>query len=230
MPATAPSPSSHHGRWSEAALVLLAFVLAQFFVLAMTDYFPGEYRLSVATNASLLCACVAATSAACWLDRSNGGRYLGGKGISPAAMMACATSGVATAMAAWLLVKAIPSESAAHPMTLEFLDGGPGVLASWIAGTLVLAPIGEEVVFRGAIQNHLAPRVGVAWAIVIAALGFLVLHLPQLGGYWPAAAAIFALGCVAGVARVRTDSICGSIVVHGSYNAVVMAFVLHARF
>ena len=230
MPATARSSSSHHGRWSEAVFVLLAFLLAQSLVLAMTDYFPGKDRLLVATNASVLCACIAAMAAAAWMDRLNGGRYLGAKRISLPALMACTASGVATSLAVWLLVKAFPADGTAPPMTLRFLEGGPEILAWWVVGTLVLAPIGEEVVFRGAIQSHLAPRVGVAGAIVIGALCFLLPHLPQLDGYWPAAVAIFALGCVAGVARVRTGSICGSMVVHASYNAVVMAFVLGTRF
>jgi len=110
-----------------------------------------------------------------------------------------------------------------------FLNKGPAILLAWMAGILIVAPAGEEMVFRGAIHSYLSARIGSRTAIFVAALLFVLIHVPQLDGYWPAMLGIFGLGVVAGVARELTGSLLGAVLVHVAYNSVTMASVLAGR-
>lgn len=217
-------------RFSEPVFVILAYLFAQFSVLSMTERFPGDHPLLVATIFSTLSAAFAAVLAGAWLDRTNGGRFVGRKRLSGVQLAICICSGLLTSIAVYLLVLAFPSYVSTNPLLAKaFQDKGPAILLGWIATLLVIAPIGEEMVFRGAIQGYLSSRIGTGVAIITSAFLFLLLHLPQLDGYWPAMLAILGLGLVAGIARARTGSLLGAIAVHIAYNSVVMAFVLGGR-
>lgn len=217
-------------RWSEPFLVFLVFFLAQVATLSMAELFPGDNRLLIATIASGFCASISATVAVLWIDRRHGRRYLGGMHVSKRQMVSSIAAGALTSLAAWLLVEAFPADKPLPSLVGGFVENGPAIMSWWVLGLLVVAPVGEEAVFRGAVQGYVSSRLGKPFGIVIGALCFMVVHLPQLHGYWPAAVAIFAMGCVAGVARAWSGTIYASILVHAAYNTVAMAFVLAARF
>ncbi len=93
-------------------------------------------------------------------------------------------------------------------------------LLSIIAVTL--GPLMEELFFRGFMYPVLARRMGVAWGIVLTALPFGLIHLPQYGWAWGAALVIFLVGVVCGVVRAVTRSVGASFLVHAAFNGTQM--------
>jgi hypothetical protein len=80
----------------------------------------------------------------------------------------------------------------------------------------VIAPIVEEIAFRGLLYRWLRERTGGALAMAISALAFSVLHgIPML------IPGIFVLGLILAWVYDRTRSIWIPILMHGVYNAVV---------
>jgi len=87
--------------------------------------------------------------------------------------------------------------------------------------SMFLAPIMEEIMFRGffftAMCDLTSPRV----AILATALLFALLHAPQLWGSWAAVGLIFVLGYVLSLARHRSNSIIPSFMIHTAYNSTL---------
>lgn len=219
------------GRHSEPVFVFMAYLFGQFLVLSLSGHFPGEHPLLVASITSTLAAAAAAVLAGSWIDRHNGGKFIGKKNIPLAQYVICLLAGATIVAIVYFLVLAVPDDKPANPMMAKaFLDKGPAILFPWIASVVVAAPIGEEMVFRGAVQGHLAQRFGSAAAVAVGALLFVLLHVGQLDGYWPTMLGLLILGISAGAARIWTGSLTGAILVHVAYNSVMMAAVLAAKF
>ena len=89
-----------------------------------------------------------------------------------------------------------------------------------------IGPLMEELFFRGFMYPVLARRMGVAWGIVLTALPFGLIHLPQYGWAWGAALVIVAVGVVCGVVRAATHSVGASFLVHVGYNGTQMVIAL----
>jgi len=90
-----------------------------------------------------------------------------------------------------------------------------------IAG--VVAPVAEEVFFRGFLQAGLENRFGRWAAILLTALLFALVHV--LPGVLPP---ILVLGLIFGILRAETDSVWPCILLHGVFNAlsVTAAYVM----
>ena len=93
-------------------------------------------------------------------------------------------------------------------------------LLSIIAVTL--GPLMEELFFRGFMYPVLARRMGAAWGVVLTALPFGLIHLPQYGWAWGAALVIVLVGVVCGIVRAVTRSVGASFLVHVGYNGAQM--------
>ena len=89
-----------------------------------------------------------------------------------------------------------------------------------------MGPLMEELFFRGFMYPVLARRMGVAWGIVLTALPFGLIHLPQYGWAWGAALVIVLVGVVCGVVRAVTRSVGASFLVHVGYNGTQMIIAL----
>ena len=85
-----------------------------------------------------------------------------------------------------------------------------------------LGPLMEEIFFRGFMYPVLARRMGAVWAIVLTALPFGLIHLPQYGWAWGAALVIVLVGVVCGVVRAVTGSVAASFLVRVGYNGAQM--------
>jgi len=114
------------------------------------------------------------------------------------------------------------------------LYGGPGSagappsainqLVLFLLAVTVLAPVCEELVFRGFLFRVLADsRLGVVGAIVLTALVWASLHTDKS---WMGMAATFFTGLVWGWLRWRTQSTLATIVVHGLNNMVAGAGIM----
>ncbi|HSM02058.1 MAG TPA: type II CAAX endopeptidase family protein [Acidimicrobiia bacterium] len=94
-----------------------------------------------------------------------------------------------------------------------------------IMSLVVLAPVSEELVFRGVMLRGLQARYGPRPAIVGSAGAFAVVHLldPNLLLALPL---FFALGLVLGYAAVRTGRLGRAIALHAGFNLVTVVAVL----
>lgn len=93
-------------------------------------------------------------------------------------------------------------------------------LLSLVAVTL--GPLMEELFFRGFLYPVLARRMGAAWGVVLTALPFGLIHLPQYAWAWSAALVIILVGVVCGVVRAVTRSVGASFLVHAGFNGTQM--------
>jgi uncharacterized protein len=93
---------------------------------------------------------------------------------------------------------------------------------------VTVGPLMEELFFRGFLYPVLERRIGAAWAIVLTALPFGLLHLQQYGWAWAAGFVIFLVGVVCGAVRAATKSVASSFLVHVGYNGAQMVILLFA--
>ena len=92
-------------------------------------------------------------------------------------------------------------------------------LALKAAVVIVLAPLAEELVFRGLLFQRLESKLGAVAAVLITALLFSLLHLQYQRGEM---AMIFLDGLVLGVARAGTGSVLLTALLHALSNAVAV--------
>lgn len=95
-------------------------------------------------------------------------------------------------------------------------------LIGMLAMAGVVAPVVEEIVFRGLLYGWLRRRVGVALGIALSALLFAFAH-----GIVILAPALAVQGVILATVYQRSGSLWPSIVVHGTFNAI-MTSVLYA--
>jgi uncharacterized protein len=91
-----------------------------------------------------------------------------------------------------------------------------------------LGPLMEELFFRGFLYPVLARRMGVVWGVLLTALPFGLIHLPQYGNAWAAGLVIFLVGVACGAVRAATKSVGASFLVHVGYNGTQMLIAVVA--
>jgi len=83
---------------------------------------------------------------------------------------------------------------------------------------ILVAPLAEELFFRGFLYPALARRLGQIAGIGITALLFALLHGGQLAMAWAPLLVLFAVGAVLTFVRARTNSLATCVLVHAGYN------------
>lgn len=110
-----------------------------------------------------------------------------------------------------------------HVLLVALRDVAPAWKAWVFVSAVVLAPLAEEVFFRGIIQSYirrLSRRPW--WAIVVTSTIFTVLHAPQ----YSALPSLMALSIVLGFAYERSGRLITPIVIHALFNGANMISVL----
>jgi len=112
---------------------------------------------------------------------------------------------------------------------VELLEdaSGPG-LVLFAAAVVVLAPLAEELLFRGALLRALMRRLNPAWAVFVSALVFALVHPlgdPEVGSVI-VVPAILTLGVVSGYLAVRSGDLSRSIMLHAGFNLLTVVGVL----
>jgi membrane protease YdiL (CAAX protease family) len=123
-----------------------------------------------------------------------------------------------------LFVSAFLPSTAETP--LEKLLNSTGAILMFAVFGVAVAPMLEEVIFRGFLFKVLWEIGGAKAAIFITAALFALLHAGQLAGNWAGVALIFVVGCILSVVRHRAQSIIPTFIVHTTYNATL--FMLFA--
>lgn len=96
---------------------------------------------------------------------------------------------------------------------------------------LAIAPVAEELLFRGLLLRALLRRVPPAWAVLLGATAFALTHAagdPSVGTF-VALPALVALGVLNGVLATRQGDCSRSILVHAGFNAVAVIGILATR-
>ncbi len=93
---------------------------------------------------------------------------------------------------------------------------------------ITLAPLMEELFFRGFLYPVLARRLGLAAAILLTAIAFALLHGSQLMFSWGPVLVIFVVGLVLTVVRARTNSVATGLLIHVAYNGTISALMFIA--
>lgn len=99
---------------------------------------------------------------------------------------------------------------------------GPVGTTLILVEVVLLAPIGEELLFRGWLLPRLRAQGGAAWAIGVSAVFFGLLH-PHYGIYVPF---VILYGVVLGWARLRTGGLGVPILLHMSINGLAAVMML----
>ena len=94
---------------------------------------------------------------------------------------------------------------------------GPIALGLVIISTVIIAPIAEELMFRGYVLDSIRKMHGERVAIVISSFIFGLVHIEP---YTAGMAAIG--GLIYGFVRVRTESLWPSIIGHMMWNGVAL--------
>lgn len=115
-------------------------------------------------------------------------------------------------------VEFLKSYFEAHDKLMETLVGGSNIIIAFI-GTAIVAPIIEEILFRGLVFNELKKAMSVTVAVVLQGVLFGIYHMQVVQGAY---AAIF--GILMGLAYVWTKSIWSSIIIHIMINGT--SFIL----
>lgn len=86
---------------------------------------------------------------------------------------------------------------------------------------ITLAPLFEELFFRGFLYPVLVRRLGVLLAILLTAAGFGLIHAPQLAQAWAPVLVVFLVGLVLTITRAATKSVASGLLIHMAYNGTI---------
>jgi uncharacterized protein len=93
---------------------------------------------------------------------------------------------------------------------------------------VTLAPLLEELFFRGFLYPVLVRRLGTMLAVLFTAALFGLIHAPQLGRAWAPVLVVFLVGVVLTITRAATKSVAASLLIHVAYNGTLSALLFAA--
>ena len=93
---------------------------------------------------------------------------------------------------------------------------------------VTLAPLLEELFFRGFLYPILARAAGVTIAIFVTAFAFALLHGSQLMFSWGPVLVIFLVGAVLTMVRAYSNSVSAGLLIHIAYNGTISALLFVA--
>lgn len=136
---------------------------------------------------------------------------------------------LAAALVVALLVRLAGSEAAPEQLILdEALAGGVRTALAVLAAVL-LAPVAEELLFRGLLYRALRRRRGVAVAAVVSAAVFAVVHLDVAVTQPLALVGLALVGVVLALAYERTGGLLVPVAAHAGYNGAALAVAIVAQ-
>ena len=88
-----------------------------------------------------------------------------------------------------------------------------------------MAPLVEELFFRGFLYPVLARRLGIAFGVVLTAFGFALVHASQLASAWAPLLILFMVGLVFTMVRVVTGNVAPGFLMHVGYNLMLFTML-----
>jgi membrane protease YdiL (CAAX protease family) len=105
---------------------------------------------------------------------------------------------------------------------IEQLLSTPASIVVFVIFGIMVAPLMEEIIFRGFLYTVLADVFSPGVAMPVVSVLFAAVHWSQLGGNWPAVFVILGVGSVLTMVRQRTGSLIPSVIMHTAYNATLL--------
>jgi membrane protease YdiL (CAAX protease family) len=109
------------------------------------------------------------------------------------------------------------------PMDKFFNDAASAYLMAFFG--ILVAPVLEELFFRGMLYPTLRRGLGLVPAILLTAAAFAAIHGAQLGYAWAPILSIFIVGLVLSLVRERTGSVAAGVLTHSGYNFALFALL-----
>jgi uncharacterized protein len=214
-------------------LLLLAAVLIGSVALIFVVFYPAlrsdQTPLLVPTNLAFYLALYVIF----WivLGKRYGKPVFASLGWRPTTQAAIAVAVVAAAPLAFVvngIAVLLHTPKVATPF--DNIAQSPLMLA--LVGTMAVtvAPLFEELFFRGFLQPLLSRTLGIVAGVLLTAVLFGAVHAAEYQFVWQYVVAISIVGVALGVVRVVTNSIIPSTIMHGCYNAsfvIVLAVTKH---
>jgi len=135
-------------------------------------------------------------------------------------MLACLAGGVVLAGIVLSAPTLLP-EAPQFPLERLFSSPAAGYAVGGFA--ILVAPLMEELIFRGLLFGIFEHRVGLRFAVLVTAVLFAGLHVPEYWGAWNHALMILVVGLTFSLARGITGSLAPSVILHIAYNSSMMA-------
>ena len=103
-------------------------------------------------------------------------------------------------------------------------------LDAWMVALfgILIAPIAEEIAFRGFLYPALRPWTGRILAALLTSLPFALLHAQQVAHAWGPLAMVFLVSMMLVAIRERTGSVAASALVHACYNLSIFGVMFYA--
>jgi hypothetical protein len=139
--------------------------------------------------------------------------------MTPGKTLGCLVGGALLTAAIALLPPLLPD---ANQFPLENLFSSRAAAYAVGAFAILVAPFMEEIIFRGILFGIFESQVGLRFAILITAILFGGLHVPEYWGAWNHMFLIFLVGLVFSLARGMSGSLAPSVFLHMGYNASMM--------
>jgi membrane protease YdiL (CAAX protease family) len=137
-------------------------------------------------------------------------------------------AGVVTAVGVVVFASTLIRVSNAPNQMTELMQGRRALILMTIFGVTV-APVAEELVFRGFLQPLLVRSLGPALGILLSALPFGALHYSEYGNSWQHVVLICVAGAAFGAMRQITGSTKAAALMHASYNALFFLFAFYGK-
>jgi membrane protease YdiL (CAAX protease family) len=136
-------------------------------------------------------------------------------------VVAWIASTAAIALVAWLL------ELVGEPPVPEAAERAIAIADPWLVvfSVVILAPIAEELFFRGVVYNAWRREAGRRWGLIGSAVLFAVIHLSILS-----LVPIFILGLALAWIYERTNTLVAPIAMHATVNGISVALAFLVRF
>jgi membrane protease YdiL (CAAX protease family) len=119
------------------------------------------------------------------------------------------------------------------PQDIKQLGAQASLLSKFvlIAVAIVIAPLIEELLFRGILLSAWLKRLNVGWAVAGTSLAFALVHLPDLKFLWYGLPNLAMLGVAFAWLRLKSNSLWPAVIAHGVNNLVTTLawfFAMHA--
>jgi len=139
--------------------------------------------------------------------------------LEPGKILGCLVGGALLTVAIALLPPLLPDAS---QFPLQNLFNSRAAAYAIGAFAILVAPFVEEMIFRGILFAIFESQVGLRFAILITAILFGGLHVPEYWGAWNHMLLIFLVGLVFSLARGMSGSLAPSVFLHVGYNGSMM--------
>ncbi len=143
--------------------------------------------------------------------------------------------GLAAIAASTLIVSLLVALTGSDATPDQVLTGGiadtPLQLLLAIVAAVILAPLAEELLFRGLLHRGLRRRLALVPATTISSVLFAIVHIDVAISQPLALVGLTVVGVILALAYERTGSLVVPIVIHAVHNAVtIVAVVVSSRF